>query len=224
MTGPQWGGQPQYQGPTGQQPAYGSPIPQGGYPVPPAPPGKGNSQRIWWIVGGAALLVAVIVTAVTMMSGSSSKPDITTITTAMLLTENELPAIDGGEYQMTGVKVADGDDSSGPDCENGAPAAGDQVGSAGTLARVKGAEDPMVGATLLRTSTPWDLSNCSGRVDIPDLPDGVTAIQRGDHKYVALGYVRGVLIAAVAAGEDDRQVKMNLVDAYKRQADKLKNS
>ncbi len=223
MTEAQWGGQPQRWGPSGQQPPHGAHTPQGGYP-PLMPSGKKKSWKIWWIASGAALLAAAVVTAVTMMSGSLSKPDITTITTAMLLTENELPAVDGGEYRMAGVTVADGNDSSGPDCEEVAPAAGDQYGGAMTRARVKGEEDPMVGATLLRSSTPLDLSNCAGRIDISDLPDGVTAVQRGDHRYIALGYVRGVLVMAIAAGEDDRQVKMNLVDAYKRQADKLKNS
>jgi len=55
------------------------------------------------------------------------------------------------------------------------------------------------------------------------LPSDVTVTQRDDRYYYALGYVRGVLVAVYAEGEDDRHVKKNLVEAYNRQADKLMN-
>ncbi len=165
------------------------------------------------MLGAGVLAVGVAVGGVGCGSSDiaknlTAKPDLPDLSDGMILKESAFPAVTGGEYKATAPRKQD----PMPEAEPCSPNSLIREGGQEAGSRVVGAS-PRYVVELFHTGTTHDVHEWAGRclpmnekdstkklADLPGLPASAISIVADDggnpETYIALGFVRGVFVAA----------------------------
>jgi hypothetical protein len=176
----------------------------------------------------------------------SSKPDLADLSDRMVITESEFPPVSDGKFMFTSVRTVDiGGDADKDTCDpDGWVRQGDQEAGARVISDSTGAR---YNIELFHTQTKTDLlawaSDClprtdantvMSRIDLPGLPPGTISAEESANGmprlYLAVGYIRGVLVSAFVrggykGGSDGMPpgAKSDLVKIFTNQAERLES-
>lgn len=169
----------------------------------------------------------------------SSKPDLPDLGDGMLIGESDFPAGDG-KFKTVAVDTRADEPNVKDDCDQrGWVRKGDKKGMAGFT----GGPGPAYRVSLAHTKRKVDVAHWASlclphtekhtvmrSLDVPELPPGAVAIEIAedahpdDDEYVAIGYVRGILVVAeVGAGKDgmSKDAKADLAKIFNAQTEHL---